>query len=144
MTARTSLIVDLEDAVQRGSPERRAETLRRITDLFLGSADRFTGEQVALFDDVMGRLIDRIETRALAELSRRLGPVANAPEQVLRRLARNDAIAGPAPCSCSRRGSRRRTSSTSPHRRARPTCSRSRGGARSEKPSPKCWSAAAI
>ena len=93
MTARTSLIVDLEDAVQRGSPERRAETLRRITDLFLGSADRFTGEQVALFDDVMGRLIDRIETRALAELSRRLGPVANAPEQVLRRLARNDAIA---------------------------------------------------
>ena len=93
MTARTSLIVDLEDAVQRGSPERRAETVRRITDLFLGSADRFTGEQVALFDDVMGRLIDRIETRALAELSRRLGPVANAPEQVLRRLARNDAIA---------------------------------------------------
>jgi uncharacterized protein (DUF2336 family) len=93
MTARASLIVDLEDAVQRGSPERRAETLRRITDLFLGSADRFTSEQVALFDDVMGRLVDRIETRALAELSRRLGPVANAPEQVLRRLARNDAIA---------------------------------------------------
>jgi len=93
MTARTSLIVDLEDAVQRGSPERRAETLRRITDLFLGSADRFSTEQVALFDDVMGRLIDRIETWALAELSRRLGPVANAPERVVRRLARNDAIA---------------------------------------------------
>jgi uncharacterized protein (DUF2336 family) len=93
MTARTSLIVDLEDAVQRGSPERRAETLRRIADLFLGTADRFTPEQIALFDDVIGRLIDRIETRALAELSRRLGPVANAPERVVRRLARNDAIA---------------------------------------------------
>jgi uncharacterized protein (DUF2336 family) len=93
MTARTSLIVDLEDAVQRGSPERRADTLRRITDLFLGSADRFTAEQIALFDDVIGRLIDRIETRALAELSRRLGPVANAPERVVQRLARNDAIA---------------------------------------------------
>src|ERR1700730_18695089 len=97
MTARTSLIVDLEDAVQRGAPVRRAEALRRITDLFLGSADRFTGEQVALFDDVMGRLIDRIETRALAELSRRLGPVANAPEQVLRRLARNDGTPVPGP-----------------------------------------------
>ncbi|HML12705.1 MAG TPA: DUF2336 domain-containing protein [Xanthobacteraceae bacterium] len=93
MTARTSLIVELEDAVRRGSPERRAETLRRIADLFLGSADRFTTEQIALFDDVMGRLVDRIETRALAELSRRLGPVANAPEQVMRRLAHNDAIA---------------------------------------------------
>src|ERR1051326_4815196 len=93
MTARASLMGDLEDAVQRGSPERRAETLRRITDLFLGAADRFTGEQIALFDDVMGRLIDHIETQALAELSRRLGPMTNAPEQVLRRLAHNDAIA---------------------------------------------------
>jgi uncharacterized protein (DUF2336 family) len=93
MTARTSLIVALEDAVRRGSPERRAETLRRITDLFLGAADRFSGEQIALFDDVMGRLIDRIETRALAELSRRLGPVENAPEGVVQQLARNDAIA---------------------------------------------------
>jgi uncharacterized protein (DUF2336 family) len=93
MTARTSLIVDLEDAVRRGTPERRTETLRRITDLFLGAADRFSTDQIALFDDVMGRLIDRIETRALAELSRRLGPVANAPEGVVRRLARNDAIA---------------------------------------------------
>jgi uncharacterized protein (DUF2336 family) len=93
MTARTSLIDDLEDAIQRGSAERRADTLRQVTDLFLGSADRFSGEQIALFDDVMGRLIERIETRALAELSRRLGPVANAPERVLRRLARDDAIA---------------------------------------------------
>jgi uncharacterized protein (DUF2336 family) len=93
MTARNSLIVDLEDAIQRGSPERRAETLRRIADLFLLSAAQFTGEQVALFDDVIGCLIDRIETRALAELGRRLAPVANAPERVIRRLAHSDAIA---------------------------------------------------
>jgi uncharacterized protein (DUF2336 family) len=93
MTARNSLIVDLEDAVQRGSSERCAETLRRITDLFLASADRFTADQVALFDDVIGCLIERIETRALAELGERLAPVANAPEDVVRRLARNDAIA---------------------------------------------------
>ena len=93
MTAQGSLIVDLEDAIRRGPPERRAETLRRVTDLFLGAADRFSTDQIALFDDVIGRLIDRIETRVLAELSRRLGPVANAPEGVVRRLARNDAIA---------------------------------------------------
>ncbi|HEV3397566.1 MAG TPA: DUF2336 domain-containing protein [Xanthobacteraceae bacterium] len=93
MAARNSLIVELEDALQRGSTDRRAETLRRITDLFLGSADRFTSAQVALFDDVIGCLIDRIETRALVELGQRLAPVANAPERVIRRLARNDAIA---------------------------------------------------
>jgi uncharacterized protein (DUF2336 family) len=93
MTAQSSLIVELEDAIQRGSADRRAETLRRVADLFLGSADQFSGEQVALFDDVIGALIDRIETRALAELGRRLAPVANAPERVIRRLAHNDAIA---------------------------------------------------
>ena len=86
MTARASLIVELDDAVKRGSPDRRAETLRRITELFLGSADRFTGAQIALFDDVMGRLIAHIETQALAELSRRLGPVVTAPEGVVQRL----------------------------------------------------------
>ncbi len=93
MSARNSLIVELEDALQRGSPERRAETLRRITDLFLGSADRFGADQIALFDEIMGRLIEHIETRALADLSQRLGPIAKAPEGVMRRLARNDAIA---------------------------------------------------
>jgi len=93
MSPRTSLIVELEDALQRGSPQRRAETLRRITDLFLGSADRFSADQIALFDEIMGRLIEHIETRALADLSQRLGPVAKAPERVMRRLARNDAIA---------------------------------------------------
>jgi uncharacterized protein (DUF2336 family) len=93
MAARNSLIVELEDALRRGSPQRRAETLRRITDLFLGSADRFSADQIALFDEVIGRLIEHIETRALADLSERLGPVATAPEQVMRHLARNDAIA---------------------------------------------------
>jgi uncharacterized protein (DUF2336 family) len=93
MSARYSLIVDLEDGIRRGSPDRRAETLRRVTDLFLRSAEQFSGEQISLFDDVIGRLIERIETRALIELGRRLAPVANAPAQVIRRLARNDAIA---------------------------------------------------
>jgi uncharacterized protein (DUF2336 family) len=93
MTARSSLIVDLEDAIRHGAAGRRAETLRRITDLFLHSAEQFSGEQVLLFDDVIGRLIERIETQALVELGRRLAPIANAPAQVMRRLARNDAIA---------------------------------------------------
>ena len=50
-----------------------------------------------VFDDVLGKLIHRIETKALAELSSRLAPIDNAPIDVIRRLARNDEIivAGP-------------------------------------------------
>jgi uncharacterized protein (DUF2336 family) len=95
--AAASLIPELEDVIQRGSADRRAETLRRVTDLFLESASTFSEELVELFDDVLSRLIVEIETRALAELARRLAPVSNAPIRVMRRLARDDdiAVAGP-------------------------------------------------
>jgi len=97
MNARASLIVELEDAIQRGSIDARMDVLRRITDLFLTRPGEFSDEQVELFDEVILRLIDQIETRALVELSERLARIENAPEQVISRLARHDEImvAGP-------------------------------------------------
>jgi uncharacterized protein (DUF2336 family) len=92
-----SLLPKLEDVVQHGSAEKRAETLRRITTLFIDGAPVFSDEHVALFDDVIGYLIEEIEAKALAELAHRLAPVPNAPESVVRTLAGNDdiAVAGP-------------------------------------------------
>jgi uncharacterized protein (DUF2336 family) len=97
MAASASLGPDIEEALGRGSPARRAVTLERVTTLFLAGAERFSEDQVSIFDDVIGRLIVEIETRALAELSHRLAPVGNAPVKVVRRLAQHDdiAIAGP-------------------------------------------------
>ncbi len=92
MDAGKSLIADLEDAIQSGSKDRRVETLRRITDLFVADADRLSDQQIDVFDDVLGHLIKRIEGKALAELSRRLGPIGNAPIDVVRTLARDDNI----------------------------------------------------
>ena len=92
-----SLITELEDALSSGSSERRMQTLRRVTDLFLGESDRLNEAQVGVFDDVLCCLMKRIETKALVELSGNLAPVDNAPIEVIRRLARNDeiAVAGP-------------------------------------------------
>ena len=97
MHAQTSLISDLEAAITSSGSDRRIETLRRVTDLFLSNADRYDAAQVEVFDDVLGRMINHIEARALAELSNRLAPVNNAPLEVIRTLAMNDAIevAGP-------------------------------------------------
>ncbi|MFC0240610.1 DUF2336 domain-containing protein [Rhodopseudomonas telluris] len=97
MTTQASLLDELEFAFQTGSAERRLETLRRITDLFLGGSNKFNEEQIAVFDQVLGHLIRKIETRALAELSVRLAPIDNAPLETIRSLARNDDIevAGP-------------------------------------------------
>ncbi len=97
MLAQASLITDLEAAIRTGSRETRADCLRKITNLFLSSSDRFNDEQINLFDSVLGSLVERVETRALAELSNNLAPIPNAPPATIGRLARHDeiAVAGP-------------------------------------------------
>ncbi len=97
MLGRQSLLDDLEDAISCGSPERRIETLRRVTDLFLAGADRLNDAQIGVFDDVLCHLIKRIETKAVVELSARMAPLEVAPIEIIRRLARDDeiAVAGP-------------------------------------------------
>jgi len=92
-----TVITELEGALQSGSPGRRTEVLRRITDLFTGGAQQLSDQQIGLFDDVLNCLVAHIETQALSELSTRLAPVAKAPPRIIRQLAGNDAIeiAGP-------------------------------------------------
>jgi uncharacterized protein (DUF2336 family) len=106
LNAELSIVDEVEAAVNAGSAEKRLETIKRVTDLFLSSAGRLDHEQIELFDDVLERLIKTIELRAiadvsariaLAEMSAQLAPVAQAPPSVIRRLARHDeiAVAGP-------------------------------------------------
>ena len=87
-----SIIAELEDAVRDGSSAKRVQTLRRVTDLFLNDGDRLNDEQVQVFDDVLCLLIARVETRARAELSRRLAPLDYAPFEVIQYLAWDDDI----------------------------------------------------
>jgi uncharacterized protein (DUF2336 family) len=104
--ADSSIIDEVEAAINIGSAEKRIDTIKRVTDLFLSSAGSYNSEQIELFGDVLERLVKTIELRAiadvsariaLAELSAQLAPVAQAPPPVIRRLARNDeiTIAGP-------------------------------------------------
>jgi len=86
-------IPELEQVLQHGSIAKRTAMLHRISELFLANPGRYSEDHVGLFDDVIGRLIDEIEGKALAELSRRLAPVENAPPRVVHRLATNDHIA---------------------------------------------------
>lgn len=97
MVERLSVIVDLEEAISSGTQSRRLETLRRVTDLFLKGARVYSEEQVALFDDVIGRLAADIEARARAELSSRLASVPNAPINVIKTLAADDLVTVAAP-----------------------------------------------
>jgi uncharacterized protein (DUF2336 family) len=87
-----SIISELEDAVSGGTSAKRISTLRRVTDLFLHDGERLNDEQVKVFDEVLCFLIARVETRARAELAKRLAPVDYAPFEVIQHLAFDDEI----------------------------------------------------
>ncbi|WP_204266061.1 hypothetical protein, partial [Klebsiella aerogenes] len=80
-------IEELEHVIARGPSDRRVETLRKVTDLFLGDAARYTQTQIALFDNVIVRLSTAMEKAVRQELAERLAPVPNAPPIMLRSLA---------------------------------------------------------
>ncbi len=87
MSAAPANGLDLRSASATLDPERNAETVRRITDLFLRDCERLRDDHVAVFDEVIGMLASRIEAHARAELAERLADVGNAPPGLVRRLA---------------------------------------------------------
>jgi hypothetical protein len=92
MSARHSLISELEESLRSGSRDERVTSLRRVTDLFLATSDRLNDEQIEVFDDVLSRLMEHVETKALSEFSQRLAPIDAAPNDVVQTLARNDEV----------------------------------------------------
>ncbi|MGB8402166.1 DUF2336 domain-containing protein [Bradyrhizobium sp.] len=106
LNAERSIVDEVEAAIRAGSAEKHLETVKRVTDLFLSSADSLGDEQIELFGAVLERLVRTIEIRALAEvsarialaeMSRQLAAFPKAPPAVVRRLACHDeiSVAGP-------------------------------------------------
>ncbi len=95
--ASAEFIAELERAIEGGSPARRAQMLRQVTQLLLSSADRLDERQLGVFDDVLIRLIARVEAKMLAQLSTTLSDLMSAPKEVVRRLACHEdaTVAGP-------------------------------------------------
>jgi uncharacterized protein (DUF2336 family) len=94
---RQSLIDELESVVASRNIGSRADVLRRVTDLFVAGSDRYDAEQMALFDDIMSRLIVEIESSARIAFGQRLSKTDNAPPKVSAALALDDSIEVAAP-----------------------------------------------
>lgn len=92
-----SLIDEVASSLRDGTPNTRALTLRRITDLLLTGINRFEEQHVGVFDDVLCGLIDNVEREAVAQLSHDIAELSNAPRMLSRLLSRHDdiQIAGP-------------------------------------------------
>ena len=97
MNSQTDLIDQLEEVSASKDVSRRAEILRKVTDLFVLGSGKFSEDQIELFDSVMGRLLENIERAARAQFGSRIARLGDAPRNVVRVLASDAAIevAGP-------------------------------------------------
>ena len=95
MSAVSSFLQNLDEAVSRGTPESRMRALWHTTDLMI--AGRYSDSEIWTFGEVIGRLADEIEVAARAQLARRLASFDNAPVNIIHKLAFDDSIdvAGP-------------------------------------------------
>jgi uncharacterized protein (DUF2336 family) len=92
-----SVIDTLEAALSSADPEKRVAVLDHVTDLFVAGANRYTDDQVVLFDHVFLKLAADIEVKARRRLARCLAPLEHPPRQIIGRLARDPspAVASP-------------------------------------------------
>lgn len=88
---------DIEQRLRNSDPERRQNTLRALTNLFLTAAPQLDEAGVEVFDSVFKVAIEKPGIEALTDVSVRMAPVPNAPIGLIRRLANDDqiAVAGP-------------------------------------------------
>jgi uncharacterized protein (DUF2336 family) len=93
----STLIDELESAVAGEDISRRAHVLQRVTDLFVANSGQLSEAQIALFDDVMVRLLNEIDTKARAGFGELVAGMEITPAAVVRELALDDSIdvAGP-------------------------------------------------
>ncbi|HYM35861.1 MAG TPA: hypothetical protein VET48_10725, partial [Steroidobacteraceae bacterium] len=67
-----SLITELDTTLSKASRSKHLTILRSVTDLFFNGAQNFSKDHIAVFDDVIDRLVDKTERPVLIELSTRL------------------------------------------------------------------------
>jgi uncharacterized protein (DUF2336 family) len=93
MSGPQALIDELQTAIDAVPREKRAKTLRALTEVFVDAADRLPDELVEVFGAIIGHLIETIEPDALAALAEKLAPLRQAPPEVVQRLASDPNIA---------------------------------------------------
>lgn len=91
-TEHRSLIDELNDVVAGGDHPQRVRILERVADLFAAGSRGYTGDQIALFDDVLQKLSADIEVKARARLAHRLAHNSGAPPRLIRLLAFDEEI----------------------------------------------------
>jgi uncharacterized protein (DUF2336 family) len=92
MTTLANVLPQLDVALERGSAKSRAKLLFSVLDIFVQGVERFSDEEIALFDDIIMRIAAEIETAVREQLAHSLASIAKAPLNVIHMLACDEEI----------------------------------------------------
>lgn len=82
-----TLAEDLARLASEPTSEKRVELLRRITDAYVEHADRCTPSEQYLFNEVVGKLIDRIADPDRVAAAGKLAQISRLPHGLAQKLA---------------------------------------------------------
>ena len=77
------LLSDLDQLVKNRSWKGRTKTFKQVVELYFASIHLQEDEHVEFFGDVLGLLVEHVETKELAELGQRIAPVKRAPAKLI-------------------------------------------------------------
>nr|WP_106753117.1 DUF2336 domain-containing protein [Pannonibacter carbonis] len=83
-------LVNFQDLSSETSADRRAELARHVAVLFSLTSEKCTDEQVDIYDSVLLRLVDMVETEVRRFVAERLSELRRGPERTIRQLASDE------------------------------------------------------
>ena len=75
---------------KENSDDGRQKLLREVTDMFMESSDTLNEREIAYFGEIMGGMINQVETMVRQHLSETLSNVSNAPRDLILSLANDE------------------------------------------------------
>ena len=75
---------------KENSEEGRQKLLREVTDMFMQSPDTLNEREIAYFGEIMGGMVQQVETMVRQHLSETIANIGNAPRDLVLSLANDE------------------------------------------------------
>jgi uncharacterized protein (DUF2336 family) len=85
-----SRLEDLARLTRENSGDSRQKLLREVTDMFMKAPETLNQREVAYFGEIMGGMVNQVETMVRQHLSETISSVGNAPRDLVLSLANDE------------------------------------------------------
>ncbi|MDA1089596.1 MAG: DUF2336 domain-containing protein [Proteobacteria bacterium] len=90
MADKLSHLEDLARLTKENSADGRQKLLHEVTEMFMQSPDTLNEREVAHFGEIMGSMVNQVETMVRQHLSETIASVGNAPRDLVLSLANDE------------------------------------------------------